>query len=131
MNLSELNGSGKKLWVFLTTAIVALLVTGASWFLIEEVNNYLGWQRKNWGTRTQFTIGARIGMLALLWEYRHRTWMWRSGAWWRILTDNTDKLTNQAGATNLSACEYVTKYSDYLTFTDSKAFEPNGMYEWV
>ena len=29
MNLSELNGSGKNIWVFLCTAIVALLTTGA------------------------------------------------------------------------------------------------------
>ena len=131
MNLSELNGSGKKLWVFLTTAIIALLVTGASWFLIEEVNKYLRWQRKGWGTRTQFTIGARIGMLAWLWEERHRTWMWRSGAWWRILTNNTAKLAYQAGPTRLSACEYVAKYSDDLDYPEDRPFRPNGIYVWM
>ena len=44
MNLSELNGSGKRLWVFLATAIIAVLIAGTSWFLLEEGNNYRNWQ---------------------------------------------------------------------------------------
>ena len=35
MDLSELNGSGKNIWVILCQAIVALLTTGALWFVLE------------------------------------------------------------------------------------------------
>lgn len=40
MNLRELNGNGTHLWVFFTTAITALIITGSTWFLIEQVNGY-------------------------------------------------------------------------------------------
>ena len=44
MNLSELNGSGKKLWVFLATAVIAVQIAGTSWFLLEEGNIYRHWE---------------------------------------------------------------------------------------
>ena len=131
MNLSELNGSGKELWVFLTTAMLALLFTGASWFLVEEINNYLRWQRRNRGARMKTTIGARISMLAWLCSHGHKTWMWKSGAWWRILVKSTSRLTKINGAIGPSVCEYVSRYSDPFNSQRFTAFDPDDVYEWI
>ena len=85
MNLVELNNSGKKLGFFLTTAVVILVITGDSWFLIEEINNYSRWKRSHDAripqgycepvAKMQLAVGARIGMLALLWKDGHKSWM--------------------------------------------------------
>ena len=108
MNLSELNGSGKRLWVFLATAIIAVLIAGTSWFLLEEGNNYRNWQlRKIRITRTRFTIGARMAMLAWLWRHGHTQWAWKSGAWWRVLTDSASRMREPEENRGLTACEYV------------------------
>lgn len=34
MNIQQINGSGHNIWVFLVTAVLALLVTGLSWLVI-------------------------------------------------------------------------------------------------
>lgn len=139
MNLSELNESGKDVRVFLTTAIVALVITGASWFFIEEFNNYLKWKRshaartqgnRSLNARMQLPLGARIGMLALLWHYGHKSWMWRSGAWWRILTNNSSGLSQGTQAKGPSACEYVWEHTVGSRFPRDEAFKPDVIYEW-
>lgn len=139
MNLSELNGSGQELWVFLTTAVIALVITGVSWFLIEEVYNYLRWQRsydnrmrqkRGHDPRVRLTIGARMSMLALLWKYEHKNWLWRSGAWWRILTNNSSQLSEPTQADELNACEYVLKHMMDIRYDSEHAFKPDTIYEW-
>lgn len=96
MSLRELNGSGKSLWVFLTTATIALLITGASWFLMEEIKSFMEMYRsKTHVTITQFTIGVRIAMLAWLRKHGQIEWTWKSGAWWRILTNSDSPLQAQ------------------------------------
>ncbi len=114
MNLSELNGSGKGLSVFLTTAVIALLVTGALWFLLEEVNNYLRCRTLKHAPRKRFTIGSRIGMLAWL-QKHHPKWMWKSGVWWRILIDSDSRVRSPAKVSGLSACEVISKYGPPAT----------------
>ena len=111
MNLSELNGSGKELWVFLATAIIAVLIAGTSWFLLEEGNNYRNWQMRRYpDTRTRFTVGARLAMLAWLWRQGHTKWAWKSDAWWRVLTDSASRLSEPEEASGLTACEYVSRH---------------------
>lgn len=81
MTLSELNVSGKKLWVNLATAIIVVLVTGSTRFLLEEVKNNLKWQRgKGHDART------------------------------RVLTHSDSRLSNLEGARGLTACEYISQY---------------------
>ncbi|KAM0805950.1 hypothetical protein BDR22DRAFT_192223 [Usnea florida] len=132
MNLSELNGSGKKLWVFLATAIIALLIAGTAWFLLEEGNNFRRWQRRRIpDTRTRFTFGARLAMLAWLWRRGHTEWAWKSDAWWRILIDSPSKLFQPERARGLTACEYVSRYEE--EFSLHSTFEPYGIdnvHEW-
>ena len=40
MNLQQLNQSGKTLREFVLTALIALLLTGISWFIIEDLNSF-------------------------------------------------------------------------------------------
>ena len=137
MNLSELNGSGKELWVFLTTAIIALLIAGTSWFLLEEGNNFRNWQRKRIPdtrtrfTRTRFTFGARLAMLAWLWRTGHTKWAWKSDAWWRVLTDSASKLSKPEEARGLTACEYVSRYEEEFSLHSSlQPYGIDNVHEW-
>lgn len=36
MNIQQLNGNGQNLWVFFTTAIIGLIVTGGSWLSVNR-----------------------------------------------------------------------------------------------
>ena len=132
MNLSELNGSGKELWVFLTTAIIALLIAGTAWLLLEEGNNFRNWQRRRIpDTRTRFTFGARLAMLAWLWSRGHKEWAWKSDAWWRILTDSASTIFEPDIARGLTACEYVSRYEKESSL--HSLFEPyaiDNVHEW-
>lgn len=38
MNIQELNQSGHKVWMFVLTAVLALLVTAGGWFLVDQAN---------------------------------------------------------------------------------------------
>lgn len=40
MNIQQLNGSGQSVWVFVVTAVVALLITAGTWYLSEATNTY-------------------------------------------------------------------------------------------
>lgn len=130
MNLSELNGSGKSIWVFLTTAVIALLITGVLWFLMREVNNYLRWRRRSHDASIDFTIGARISMLAWLQGNQVGDWMWRSGAWWRILVNSDSRLRNPGEARGLNTCEFVSKYGCHPHPPHFRPFEHGDSYEW-
>ena len=135
MNLNELNGSGKRMWVFLCTAIIALLTTGALWYVLEEVNNYLRWQKETRyeDVKNDFTLGQRIGMLVWLHQYGHTGWMWESGAWWRLLMNSGSRALTPSEVEGLSACEIVSEYRlhDYRTRTAlNHPFEPGCKYEW-
>ena len=131
MNLSELNGSGKKLWVFLATAVIAVLIAGISWFLLEEGNNYRNWQmRKTANARTRITIGARMAMLAWLWRKGHTKWAWKSDAWWRVLTDSASRLSEPIEARGLTACEYVSRYEFRSYRSNFEPYKNGDIYQW-
>ena len=121
MNLSELNGSGKNIWVFLITAVVALLTTGVLWFVLEEVNNYLRWRKGVHNVKELFALGQRIGMLVWLQQHGHTGWMWESGAWWRLLINSGSRAWSPMEVEGLSACDIVSKYGLHGSHT---AFDP-------
>lgn len=39
MNLQQLNNNGQQIWVFIITAVAAILVTAGLWFCFEHVND--------------------------------------------------------------------------------------------
>ena len=92
MNIQQLNHSGQNLWVFIVTSVIALLVTGVSWLCVEVITSYKGWPR-NGSTdesRRNRVLAFRLALLVWLVKNGHTTWMWRSGAWLCILSN--DKL---------------------------------------
>ena len=121
MNIEQLNGSGQRLSVFITTAVVTLAVTGGSWFVIEQVNSYRKWRRRRRSDvlgngKTQFALVVRLAMLVYLASRGYTQWMWKSGAWWRILLNHRSfyKLRDENFLQideHLTAAEYVSKYS--------------------
>ena len=120
MNIEQLNGSGQHISVFITTAVVTLAVTGGSWFAIEQTNIYRKWRRRSPDTtysgKTQFPLVVRLAMLAYLVSNGHLRWMLRSGVWWRLLINNTSRISTKRGFReyrnqDLTAGEYVSMYS--------------------
>ena len=130
MNLKELNGSGKNIWVFLCTAIIALLTTGALWFVLEEVNNYLRWRKGNRYVKERFALGQRIGMLVWLQQHGHTGWMWESGAWWRLLINSGSRAWSPMEVKGMSACRIVSKFILHGPHTAFNPFERRNKYEW-
>lgn len=57
MNLQQLNQSGRNIWSFLVTALVSLLVTGFTWFCIEQYNSVADWKRKREEKEQPWLIG--------------------------------------------------------------------------
>ena len=93
MNIQELNGNGRNIKVFVLTALVALLVTGGSWLLIEIINASTTWGQRqllndNLADKPSFSIGLRLIMLSWLVWNRHVRWLWKSGALHCILTND-------------------------------------------
>ncbi len=120
MNLEQLNASGQQLRVFIITAILALIITGAVWFCIDQVNDWSTWrheQTANYGsqTRTKFSLAVRLVMICWLVRHGHCSWMRQSGAWVHVLTNSTQKPQHYSRllphhARDLSAGEYVSKF---------------------
>ena len=121
MNIEQLNGSGQHVSVFVVTAVVALVVTGSSWFAIEQMNSYRKWRRRSPDTaysgKTQFALVVRLAMLAYLVSDGLLLWMFRSGAWWRILINHRSQISTRSTrwgdrryhSEALTAGEYVSK----------------------
>ncbi|KAL8802171.1 MAG: hypothetical protein Q9200_006679 [Gallowayella weberi] len=129
MNLQQLNASGQPLRVFLITAVLVLFVTGASWFSIDQFNDYIAWgynrpvRRSISDRHTDFSLAARIGMICWLVYHGHFSWMRKTGTWHLILRDSrrSCQLTHAGGAvyerskfqyavTGLTAGRYVSKF---------------------
>ena len=116
MNIEQLNGNGQHVWVFVLTAVVALTITGGSWYVIEQMNSYRKWQRRSteqqYDGDTQFSLVVRFAMIALLLSKGHTRWMFQSGAWWRLITDHRSRYVGfyDQGKGSLTAGEYVSKH---------------------
>lgn len=117
MNIEQLNGSGQHLSVFITTAVITLAVTGGSWFFTEQVNSYRKWRRRRSDVlhngKTQFASVVRPALLVYLVSNGHTQWMWKSGAWWRILMNHRSLLLCSVRYPRDDGCmtagEYVSK----------------------
>jgi hypothetical protein len=121
MNLQQLNGSGKSLQAFIGTSFVALVITGGTWFFIEQLNGYRYWHSKRYEraqtVKSKFSVGERIAMIAWLFGNNELSWMWKSGAWWRIPINNGTTYIQDPDFRGayllLSATDYVSKYSQF------------------
>ena len=116
MNIEQLNGNGQQVWVFILTAVVALTITGGTWFVIEQINSYRKWQRRSteeqYDGNTHFSLAARLAMIVLLLSKGHTGWMFGSGAWWRVIIDHRSRYIAEYDHRNgsLTAGEYVSRY---------------------
>lgn len=119
MNIQQLNGNGKPLQAFISTSIVALVITGGTWFFIEEINSYRYWHSKRseqeQTVKSKFSPGERIAMIAWLLRNDKLSWMRKSGAWWRIPFNNGTAFVQdpEFRGRNLSVSDYVSKYSQW------------------
>lgn len=95
MNLQQLNQEGQQLWVFITTAALAVIITGGIWWTINQVNSVRRWIRKpelvdksDNKRDPQYSIGVRLAMLYYLVFSGHMKWMFRSNIWLRVLANS-------------------------------------------
>lgn len=119
MNIQQLNGSGQKLWVFFTTAIAALLLTGGSWLCSNRLMTHdaVAWYKECAAAKRvndkegKRKYGLLLRMAMLLWLVRngHRAWMWETGAWRAILL-NSDVAGETIFGNQPPACEYVANF---------------------
>ena len=127
MNIQQLNGSGQQLWIFFTTALAALLITGGSWLCSSRLATHKAmlWYKERAATKKalnensksrEYGLLLRIAMLVWLVRSGHTLWMWKSGAWAAILANNQAVtktrsvfFSNQSPAR--SACDYVSTFS--------------------
>lgn len=128
MNIQELNESGQKFWVFMTTAVTVIIMTTVSWFILEQVNSYKAWLRARGKPpkrrlRTEYTLATRVAMLVWLVRNGHKSWMHTSGAGWRILLNDNSWVTpwglvnmnlpdsRRSEVARMTAGDYVTEFS--------------------
>lgn len=123
MNLQQLNQNGQNLWVFIVTGVIALFITGVSWFCVEVITSYKGWinPRSRYDSRRYTKLVSRLALLVWLVVNGHTTWMWRSGAWLCILSNDmlgkfharawedvsTQRISLYTEEWSDSACNYV------------------------
>ena len=115
MNIQQLNQSGQNIWVFIVTGVLALLITGVSWFCVEVITSYKEWPRKGitGDSRRNKSLAFRLALLVWLVKNGHTTWMWLSGAWLCILSnDKLGKFRVRSWVGNEllpkdKACDYV------------------------
>ena len=130
MNLQQLNESGQNVWVFVITAVLALLLTSAVWMAIVIYREYRQWRDQmkaspedDWAKRgRQYSFVIRAAILSLILKEGYIRWLWISGAWIRILTneriksDRADKLKAQ-----LRTGDDIIKNEARLNFRDQTA----------
>ena len=129
MNIQQLNGSGQKIWVFFTTAIAMLLMTGGSWLCFNRLATHeaIEWYQQrskvgvmdatgayregeNWEKR-DYGFLLRVAMLIWLVRNGRRTWMWNSGAWIAIAMNSNARGETRSVADESAACHYVSTHS--------------------
>ena len=148
MNIQQLNGSGQHIWVFAVTAVLALLLTSAVWMAIVLYRDYCQWHKQmkapkevelvKRGRKYNFVI--RTAILSLILQKGYKRWLWKSGAWIRILTNERIKLRVQAKTSkspfvnqylaefrDQAACDYV---CEYIRGENPRFFfDPNYFYD--
>ena len=127
MNIQQLNGSGQQIWVFFTTAVAALLVTGGSWLCSNRLTTHKAilWYKERAAAKKaldeerksqKYSLLLRIAMLVWLVRNGHTLWMWKSGVGAAILTNNNAVRNTRASiffdrGPARSACDYVSTFS--------------------
>ena len=127
MNIEQLNGSGQQIWVFFTTAVAALLITGGSWLCSNGLATHKAmlWYKERAAAKKalneesksrEYGLLLRIAMLVWLVRNGHMLWMWQSGAWAAILTNNNNQMKRNGSpwwdrGPPRSACDYVSNLS--------------------
>lgn len=125
MNIQQLNQNGQNIWVFVTTAAVALLVTGGSWACSKSAYKARAWYKERVAltsamdgkvVKTEYDLLLRIAMLLWLVRTGHGVWTWKTGAWLAILM-NSSVLGEQTAWpwVEARACDYVAKYGPTST----------------
>lgn len=115
MNLQQRNGNGRSLQAFIGTSFAAFIITGATWFFIDQLNSYRYWHTKQEGkeqaVKSKISVGERSAMVVWLLHHRKLFWMWKSGAWWRIPFHNDAKMIQDPEFGDIVAVtDYVSKY---------------------
>lgn len=150
MNIQQLNGNGQNLWVFFTTAIAALLLTGGSLFLSKHFATHeaVTWYKERLEASTRYKERAaaeraneeivesqeygfllRIAMLVWLMRKGHKAWMWKSGAWIGITINSKASGIRSDGMETDSACSYVMAYSQPDYYEEYRfPNHPNNIY---
>ena len=135
MNLQQLNDSGQHLWVFLTTAISSMVLTGTVWLIIVQVNSAKEWIRTcemeqvNYDlydpSPPDYSIGARLLMLCLLCYRGHTAWLVGSNAYLRILTNSPAEPSVQRSADvrDHPAGHHVSRY---IRLIEGRKFRQSG-----
>ena len=124
MNIQQLNQNGQNIWVFFTTAIVALVLTGGSWLCSKLTYEAIAWYKERASAkeandeeekRREYGLLLRMAMLIWLVRNGYKTWMWRSGGWLAILLDSKARgvSTTWEGGKRAQprACDYVSQFS--------------------
>ncbi|KAL8885949.1 MAG: hypothetical protein Q9192_006563 [Flavoplaca navasiana] len=126
MNIQQLNGSGQSVWIFVVTAVIALLITAGTWYLSEATNTYRRWHRSRAEhdgrligddgiKRPEFSVAERIAMIVWLKREGYGSWMRTTGAWWKILLNRSDPMIvddyNRSPDWPMSAGDLVSRYS--------------------
>lgn len=146
MNLQEWKDSGVPRSDFYLTAGLALLITFMSWYTIEQSRTHQALRKRIKGNqktfaddtvntrRSTYTFGERVYILS--WLIRHHHWLWavRSGAWWRILSNDSSDLCGKdfmpevceipEDLKNLPIAEYVIGVIPKLEIPELILFEP-------
>ena len=143
MNLQQLNGNGKSIGNFITTAVIALVLTGSSWWLMEQLNSLLAWRKRgaelqHRPNRPNYSITVRLTMLAWLVWNGHWSWMRQSGAGWHILINSGSGYRKRRGffvpdsvnaSLGLTAGDFVTKFANESK--QSAYFHPQTFAYWT
>ena len=138
MNIQQLNQNGQTIWVFFTTAVVALVLTGGSWRCSKSTYEAMSWYKEravakeaNDKEEKRREYGLLVRMTMLIWLVRngYKTWMWRSGAWIAILLDSKEQ-TREYVEVGEGACDYVSKYSQRSEEDKDYFFGPEADVTW-
>lgn len=97
MNIQQLNDTGKPIRVFIITAVVAVAITGAVWWIIEDVKNFQLLRDELTEGRTshprrnnpRHSLAVRIYMFGYIVRLGGLKWMWYTGIGWRLLSNST------------------------------------------
>lgn len=144
MNIQQLNQNGQNLWVFFTTAVVALALTGGSWLCSKSTYEAVAWYKEmavateaNDEEERKREYGLLLRMAMLIWLVRngYKTWMWRSGAWIAILLDSKVQARGFSrivgGAERAPrACDYVSEFSQWNEEEKHDIFGPEVDVTW-